>query len=195
MASDGVMLAPISLPDFGLPRQLTDAKCPNCRSQHRSNQPVVGRAEYENRIESARARATRAGLDFLLVYGDREHSANLAYLTDHDPRFEEALLVIAAAGGKPILILGNEGLTYAQLVAVDVERRLYQGFSLPGKSAVTALGWNLSCGIVASGAAIVWAWWVGNTPPAPKVTIPTTGWTCRPLSPTQCACSAVTRSW
>ena len=133
MASDGVMLAPISLPDFGLPRHLADAKCPNCRSQHRSNQPVVSRAEYENRIESARAGATRAGLDFLLVYGDREHSANLAYLTDHDPRFEEALLVIAGAGGKPILILGNEGLTYAQLVAVDVERRLYQGFSLPGQ--------------------------------------------------------------
>ena len=112
-----VRLAPISFPDFGLPR----------------SQPAVGRAEYGARIELARARAIQAQLDFLLVYGDREHFANLAFLTDHDPRFEEAMLVIDCAGGKPVLILGNEGLTYAELVPVDVERRLYQGFSLPGQ--------------------------------------------------------------
>ena len=117
MALDGASLASISRPDFGLPR----------------NQPMVGRAEYEARIEMARARAIQAKLDFLLVYGDREHFANLAFLTDHDPRFEEAMLVIDSAGGRPILILGNEGLTYAELVQVDVERRLYQGFSLPGQ--------------------------------------------------------------
>ena len=117
MAHDGIRLASISLPDFGLPR----------------SQPTVGRAEYEARIEMARERAQQAQFDFLLVYGDREHSANLAFLTDHDPRFEEAMLVIDCAGGKPVLILGNEGLTYAELVPVDVERRLYQGFSLPGQ--------------------------------------------------------------
>ena len=99
-----VRLAPISLPAFGLPR----------------SQPAVGRAEYGARIELARARAIQAQLDFLLVYGDREHFANLAFLTDHDPRFEEAMLVIDCAGGKPVLILGNEGLTYAELIPVDV---------------------------------------------------------------------------
>jgi hypothetical protein len=117
MANDRVRLASITLPDFGLPY----------------SQPAIRQAEYENRIETARARAVRAELDFLLVYGDREHFANLAYLTDHDPRFEEALLVIPSAGGKPILILGNEGLTYSELIAVEVERTLYQGFSLPGQ--------------------------------------------------------------
>ncbi len=117
MASDGVKLVSTPLPDFGLP----------------PSQPPISQTEYENRIELARARASRAELDFLLVYADREHFANLAYLTDHDPRFEEALLVIPGAGGKPILILGNEGLTYAELIPVDVERRLYQGFSLPGQ--------------------------------------------------------------
>lgn len=111
-------LAVISLPDFGLPQQ----------------QPTVSKAEYEQRLEMARGRAVNAGFDFLLVYGDREHFANLAYLTDHDPRFEEALLVISAAGGKPILLLGNEGLGYSELSPVDVDRRLYQGFSLPGQS-------------------------------------------------------------
>ena len=113
-----VDLAAISLPDFGLPRQ----------------QPTVNGAEYETRIEAARARAVDAGFDFLLVYGDREHFANLAYLTDHDPRFEEALLVISAAGGKPVLLLGNEGLGYSELSEVNLDRRLYQGFSLPGQS-------------------------------------------------------------
>ena len=119
MSHDRIRIASVSAPDFGLPR----------------SQPAVGRAEYEARIEMARARAVQAGLDFLLVYGDREHFANLAYLTDHDPRFEEALLVIDSKGGRPDLLLGNEGLTYAELVEVDVERRLYQGFSLPGQKA------------------------------------------------------------
>ena len=117
MAHNGIRLASVSQPEFGLPR----------------TQPTVGRAEYEARIEMARARAIQANLDFLLVYGDREHSANLAFLTDHDPRFEEAMLVVDCAGGKPVLVLGNEGLTYAELVPVDVERRLFQGFSLPGQ--------------------------------------------------------------
>ena len=36
----------------------------------------------------------RAGYDRLVVYADREHSANLSFLTGFDPRFEEALLVV-----------------------------------------------------------------------------------------------------
>src|SRR5687768_1104428 len=114
MTTKEIKLASIALPDFGLPQ----------------SQPEISGVEYENRIELARARASQAGLDFLLIYGDREHFANLAYLTDHDPRFEEALLVISSKGGRPILLLGNEGLGYAELSPVDMDRRLYQGFSL-----------------------------------------------------------------
>jgi hypothetical protein len=43
----------------------------------------------------------------LVVYGDREHFANLAWLTQMDPRFEEMLLVIGPAS-RPLIILGNE---------------------------------------------------------------------------------------
>ena len=117
MTTKEIKLASIALPDFGLPQ----------------TQPEISGVEYEDRIELARARATQAGLDFLLVYGDREHFANLAYLTDHDPRFEEALLVISTKGGRPILLLGNEGQGYAELSPVDMDRRLYQGFSLLGQ--------------------------------------------------------------
>ena len=35
-------------------------------------------------------------LTHLVVYGDREHFANLAYLTGFDPRFEEAVLIVGA---------------------------------------------------------------------------------------------------
>jgi hypothetical protein len=117
MKVDKVELASIQLPDFGLPR----------------SQPGISTAEYESRIEMARSRAVQAGLDFLVVYGDREHFANMAFLTDHDPRFEEALLVIPGGGGKPGLILGNEGMGYSELSPVDVERKLYQGFGLLGQ--------------------------------------------------------------
>ena len=36
------------------------------------------------------------GYDHLVVYADREHSANLACLTGFDPRFEEAILIVGA---------------------------------------------------------------------------------------------------
>ena len=42
-----------------------------------------------------------------MVYADREHSANLAYLTGFDPRFEEAILVVGATG-EPAILVGNE---------------------------------------------------------------------------------------
>ena len=117
MATKKVDLASVSLPEFLLPQ----------------TEPDIGKVEYESRLELARARAAGANLDFLLVYGDREHFANLAYLTGHDPRFEEALLVLPSSGGKPSLIVGNEGQGYSELSPVDMERRLYQGFSLLGQ--------------------------------------------------------------
>lgn len=112
-----VELAPIRVPEFGLPR----------------DEPEISPAEYEERLRLTRARAQAEGLDFLLVYGDREHFANLTYLTGHDPRFEEALLVLPGTDGQPAIILGNEGMGYAELIPVAVERRLYQGFSLLGQ--------------------------------------------------------------
>ena len=38
----------------------------------------------------------KRGYDRLVVYADREHSANLAWLTGFDPRFEEAILIVGA---------------------------------------------------------------------------------------------------
>ncbi|MCY3915429.1 MAG: aminopeptidase P family N-terminal domain-containing protein [Chloroflexi bacterium] len=111
-----VELAEIELPEFGLP----------------SVQPAIPLATYEARLDAARTRAAQSGYDALLVYGDREHFANLTYLTGYDPRFEEALLVLRP-GRKPALLLGNEGMAYSGVSPVDIERVLYQSFSLLGQ--------------------------------------------------------------
>lgn len=111
-----VELAQLNLPEFGLP----------------TRQPVIAPETYEARIEAALGRAATAGYDALLVYGDREHFANLAYLTGYDPRFEEALLVLMPRA-TPRLLLGNEGMAYSGVSSVELDRVLYQTFSLLGQ--------------------------------------------------------------
>lgn len=111
-----VELAKLKLPEFGLP----------------TVQPVIPPETYEARIEAALARAAAAGYDALLVYGDREHFANLAYLTAYDPRFEEALLILLP-GKAPTLLLGNEGMAYSGVSSIKLKRALYQTFSLLGQ--------------------------------------------------------------
>ncbi len=109
----GVELAEIGVPDFGLP----------------SAEPSVPTATYQARLAAAAQAAADAGLDALLVYADREHFANLAYLTRFDPRFEEALLILVP-GRPPVLLVGNEGVAYAAVVPPGVEVIRYQSFSL-----------------------------------------------------------------
>lgn len=108
-----IELAELELPEFGLPRE----------------EPVIPAATYEARIAAARRRALDAGYDVLLVYADREHFANLAYLTGFDPRFEEALLVLPPEG-TPTLLAGNENMAYTAVSPLKLRRVLYQTFSL-----------------------------------------------------------------
>lgn len=70
--------------------------------------------------------------DWIVVWGDREHFANLQYLCNFDPRFEEALLVIDPAG-KRTLIVGNEGFMYKPICKGNVDVQLSQVFSLMGQ--------------------------------------------------------------
>jgi hypothetical protein len=91
-------------------------------------------------------------LSAVVVYADREHSANLAYLTGYDARFEEALLIfnlqpeeaetattrtdmipIRLPDRVPTLLVGNEGWAYASVSPVPANKILYQNFSLPGQ--------------------------------------------------------------
>jgi Creatinase/Prolidase N-terminal domain len=109
-------LSEITLPDFGLP----------------AVEPTVPKEEYAARIAAARERMQEAKLDVLVIYGDREHFANLAFLTGYDPRFEESLCILPREG-RPTLLVGNEGLAYATLSPLDLDVQLYQSFSLPGQ--------------------------------------------------------------
>jgi len=111
-----VALKRVELPEFGEPTVM----------------PAVPYATYEARIEALMARGKTAGYQAFVVYGDREHSANIAYFTGYDPRFEEALLVVVP-GAKPKLLVGNEGWGYAELIAGPYDQVLYQTFSLPGQ--------------------------------------------------------------
>ena len=110
-----VELAVIDLPEFGLP----------------TVQPTVSGEHYARRIAQAHERAAAAELDALVVYGDREHFANLAYLTGYDPRFEEALLILVP-GREAALVIGLEGWGYAELSPAPIQRVLYRSFSLMG---------------------------------------------------------------
>ena len=109
-------LADVSLPDFGIPEEA----------------PPLAPALYRDRLERARARAEEAGYDLLVVYADREHSANMAWLTGFDPRFEEALLIVGASGD-PALLVGNECFGMAGAAPLPMRRHLFQDFSLPSQ--------------------------------------------------------------
>lgn len=89
--------------------------------------------ELASRIDACRRQMLSRGLTHLAVYGDREHFANLMYLTHFDPRFEEALLVIGLSG-KPLILVGNECVGHLAASPLFNRKGLsherYQPFSL-----------------------------------------------------------------
>ncbi len=95
--------------------------------------PRPGVAEFESRMEAVRAAMDRLRLTHLIVYGDREHFANLTWLIGLDPRFEEAVLIVAGEGD-PLLVVGNECEGYLPVsplyVAGKLRRERFQSFSL-----------------------------------------------------------------
>jgi hypothetical protein len=123
-----VRLIEVDLPIFGEPVEL----------------PEVPASTYAARMQAALACAKAAGLDALVVYGDREHSANIAWLTGYDPRFEEALLVAPTAAWPrqpPSLLVGNEGWSYAELSLGSFERVLCRASRCPASRATGRNRW------------------------------------------------------
>ncbi len=96
----GVRLVDRDWPDFGAP----DAP------------PMLSRSELAARLVLVRAAMAEAGLDALVIYGDREHSANLLWTSGFDPRFEEALMIVLPED-PPLLLAGNECLPYTAVSA------------------------------------------------------------------------------
>jgi Creatinase/Prolidase N-terminal domain len=109
-------LARIELPDFGMPDAM----------------PAIPDAVYADRMARLTKRASEAGYDHLVVYADREHSANLSYLTGFDPRFEEALLIVGD-GEDPLALVGNECVGMARAAPLPMRIELFQDLSLPSQ--------------------------------------------------------------
>ncbi len=94
--------------------------------------PQLPAATYRARLEALCAMAVMRGLDRVVVYADREHSANLGYLTGFDPRFEEAVLVVGS-DADPAILVGNECWGMAGSAPLPLRRHLYQELSLPNQ--------------------------------------------------------------
>ncbi len=95
--------------------------------------PSTSSSELQQRLDTLRARIEERKLTHLVVYGDREHFANLAYLTGFDPRFEEALLIVSLQSA-PLLVVGNECEAYVGVSPLfhdgKLRRERFQPFSL-----------------------------------------------------------------
>lgn len=117
-----INLNTVELPEFGMP----------------SSEPGLSREIYEQRIARLRQKMQDAGLDFVIVYADREHNANTTYLCGYDPRFEESLLIVGK-NGLPHLLLGNEGWGYAELAPLPLQRVLFQSLSLMGQDRLSGV--------------------------------------------------------
>ncbi len=112
-------LATIAIPDFGLPEAA----------------PEIPAATYERRCREAYA---SAGRTWLAVYGDREHLANILFLTGIEPRFEEMLLLLGP-GDRRVIVVGNECIDYAPLAVLPgLEIVLSQSFGLMGQDRTVA---------------------------------------------------------
>jgi hypothetical protein len=108
-----IELRHIPLPDFGIPVE----------------RPAIPASDFEARCD---ALYDAAKLDWVAVYADREHFANLTWLTGYDPRFEEALLLLGPSR-KRVLLVGVEGVPYAEVAGLELDVRFYHPFSILGQ--------------------------------------------------------------
>ena len=116
VATRTARLADIEMPDIGMPE----------------TEPLLPPGLYAERLQRLRNAMDARGYDRVIVWADREHSANLAYLSGFDPRFEEALLVVGAAGD-PAVLVGNECAGMATAAPLPMRPVMFQDMSLPGQ--------------------------------------------------------------
>lgn len=112
-----VRLAEIDYPDFGPPPTAVE----------------IGSPDLVERLRRTRARMRERGLSHLLIYGDHEHFGNLWWLSNFDPRFEEALLILGL-DAPPLILVGNECMAYLAISPLvtsgEMRKECFQPFSL-----------------------------------------------------------------
>lgn len=110
--------------------RLRDVELPNFG--HPESRPDLPNHLYGERFLRFRDRLAADRYDIAVVYADREHSANLSYLSGFDPRFEEAVLIVGAAD-RPLLLTGNECVGMAEAAPLPMRVELHQDLSLPSQ--------------------------------------------------------------
>lgn len=98
--------------------------------------PVPSVEEMEIRIAKCRQMMKERNLTHLVVFGDREHFANLMYLSHFDPRFEDAILIMNQTD-TPLILVGNECVSHLTVSPLYNAKKLryerYQPLSLLGQ--------------------------------------------------------------
>ena len=112
-----ISLISVNLPDFGIPKE----------------QPTINAEIYKERLIKFRADLKNNQINSAVIYADREHFANMHYLTGFDPRFEEALLILHINEEKTYLITGPENQGYANISEINLIRKIYPPFGLLGQ--------------------------------------------------------------
>jgi hypothetical protein len=95
-------------------------------------EPLLPASIYRDRLERLRSQMEVRGYGHIVVWADREHSANIAYLTGFDPRFEEAVLVVGASSD-PAILVGNECHGLTGVAPLSMRPVWFQDLSLPGQ--------------------------------------------------------------
>lgn len=163
-------LTRLDWPDFGTPAVPPDPSL----------------ADYRARLAATRAAMAARGFAALVVYGDREHAANLHWLTGFDPRFEEAVLVVTP--GAALLAAGNECLPYTQasplVAAGEVATAHCPALSLPSQPRGGARLADILGGIVPAGAGVGaagWKWFGADEVDDPATTLDLPDFVAAPL--------------
>lgn len=147
--------------------------------------PPLGLAELQGRLAALRAVAGQQGYASVVVYGDREHAANIHWLTGFDPRFEEALLVVTPDDA--VIVAGNECLPYAAdtpLVRAGAARVVHcASLSLPSQPRGTARLSDILAAIVPRGTvgAVGWKWFGPDEVEAPSLALDIPAFVADPL--------------
>ena len=87
--------------------------------------PSIPKQEYFDRIAKFQANMKKAGLDACLVHGTESDFANVRYLTEYWPTFEQAGVFVPASGDA-ILLIGPESLKYAYGRSVFEQKNVMQ---------------------------------------------------------------------
>jgi len=107
--------------------------CPSWIMEEEKEIPMELSADlYLERIRILQDRMKDSKLDFVIVYGDREHFASIEYFTRYDCRFEEGLFILSRDGERTIVV-GNEGEAYSYYIPFEINRIRYRHFSLQGQ--------------------------------------------------------------